>query len=71
MYDGPYFLKVTDANGDVVKTTITREQAATLRAGRAITFFPRDEGILVDDDGTITRAESAVPEGPEGDDDGR
>jgi hypothetical protein len=51
-------------DGPVRETEITAEQAQDLAGGLAIAYYPRDERVLVGDDGTITRRESAVPDLP-------
>lgn len=51
-----------EQDGTRREIAITPAQALDLGAGEAIAYTPRDEQILVNDDGTITRRESAVPE---------
>jgi len=48
-------------DGTIHETEITTEQALDLGAGAPIAYFPHDERVLVDDDGTITTRNSALP----------
>jgi len=57
-----FTLRAVLEDGSIHETEITPAQALDLGAGEAIAYTPRDEQILVNDDGTITRRESAVPE---------
>ena len=66
MTDGPYTLKLKFAEGDVRETKITGQQLETLKASQVLVYFPHDERVSVDSDGTITQHESAIP--PEDDD---
>jgi len=56
-----YTLRMTDENGVVHEVALSAGQVLDLGQGRAIAYFPSDEQVLVDDDGTIIRRESAVP----------
>jgi len=55
-------LRLPLADGTIRETELTAEQALDLGAGLPITYFPRDERLLVDDDGTITHHEDARPQ---------
>jgi len=57
-----YTLRSTNPDGTKNETEITAEQAFDLGAGNPIAYFPRDERVLIDDDGTITHRESAIPQ---------
>jgi hypothetical protein len=48
-------------DGTVHETEITESQALDLAAHKAIAYFPRDQRVLVDGDGTITFRQSAIP----------
>jgi len=58
-------LTTTYSDGTTHKTKITPEQAFDLSAGKAIAYFPRDERVLVDDEGQITHHDDARPQYPE------
>ncbi|HEV2060285.1 MAG TPA: hypothetical protein VGR11_13080 [Solirubrobacteraceae bacterium] len=57
-----YTLRSKNSDGTINGTAVTAEQAATLAAGRASAYSPRDERLLVDDDGQIIHRESAIPQ---------
>lgn len=57
-----YTLRSTNRDGTKNATEITPEQALDLSAGKPIAYLPRDERILVDDDGTITTHDVALPQ---------
>ena len=57
-----YTLRSINPDGTKNETEITAEQALDLGAGKPITYFPRDERLLIDEDGTITHRESAIPQ---------
>ncbi len=57
-----YTLRSTNPDGTVNEVELTPEQASDLQAGRAIAYTPRDEAVLIDDDGTIIWRESAIPQ---------
>ncbi len=41
---------------------MTEAQAAALASGRAVAYFPRDERVALNSDGSLTFRESALPE---------
>ena len=57
-----YTLRSKNTDGTINETELTAEQAATLAAGKAIAYTPREERLLVDDDGQIIYRASAVPQ---------
>lgn len=57
-----FTLRSVGQDGTVHEVEITPEQALDLGAGKPIAYVPRDEGFRVDEDGTITTRESAVPQ---------
>lgn len=69
MTDGNYTFRSLDRETGVWhEVEITAEQAfdmaAAWRDGKLapLAYFPRDQQILVDDDGAITERESAIPQ---------
>lgn len=66
MDDPRYTLRMNFDDGTAHEIELTAGQVLDLGAGEAIAYFPRDEQILVDEDGTIIRRESARPDGPAG-----
>jgi len=57
-----YTLRMIMRDGTIRETELTAAQALDLGAGQPISYFPRDERLLIDDDGTITVRESAIPQ---------
>ena len=57
-----YTLHMRMDDDTISEVEITAEQARDLAACQPISYFPRDERVLVDDDGTITFRESAIPQ---------
>ena len=57
-----YTFRSTNSDGTVNEIALTPEQALDLGSGKAIAYFPRDERILIDDNGTIEYHESAMPQ---------
>lgn len=57
-----YTFRSKNTDGTISETELTAEQAATLAAGRAIADTPREERLLVDEDGQIIHSESAIPQ---------
>ncbi len=55
-------LNFPEQDGTVRQFEVTAAQALDANAGRPIAFTPRNERILVDDDGTITYREDARPQ---------
>jgi hypothetical protein len=61
---GPHVLCLP-LDGHVLEVEITAEQAAHIKAGKAIAWYsPEVPDITVDDDGTITAHEDARPRIP-------
>ena len=60
-----YTLRSKNPDGTINEIELTPEQALDLGAGKAIAYAPRDERVLVDDDGEIIHRESAIPQRPE------
>ena len=56
-----YTLRSTNGDGTINETELTPEQAFDLGAGQPIAYSPRDERVLIDDDGIIYR-HSAIPQ---------
>jgi hypothetical protein len=56
-----FTFRSTEQDGTIREIELTPEQALDLGAGKAIAYTPRDERIVVDDDGTITYREDARP----------
>lgn len=57
-----YTLRSTNPDGTVNETTLTAEQAFDLAPASPIAFMPRDERVLVDEEGQITHHEDARPQ---------
>lgn len=57
-----YTFRSVGQDGTVHEVKITGPQALDLGAGKPIAYTLRDERILIDEDGTITTRESAVPQ---------
>lgn len=55
-----YTLRSKNIDGTISAEELTPEQALDLGAGHAIAYAPRDERLLVDDDGQIIHRESAI-----------
>ena len=55
-------LRMTMHDGTIRETEVTTEQALDLGAGVPIAYFPRDERLHIDDDGTITIRRSTIPQ---------
>jgi len=55
-------LRLPLEDGTIRGVELTPEQALDLGAGQPIAYFPRDERLLVDEDGTITHHASAIPQ---------
>lgn len=56
-----FTLKMKDENGDSREVELDAAQVLDLGAGKAIAYFPHDERVYIDEDGTITERESAIP----------
>lgn len=56
-----YTLRTTAEDGGVRETEITPGQALDFAAGKPISYAVCDEGIGVEEDGTIVLRDSAVP----------
>lgn len=54
--------RMNNGDGSVSEVALTAEQAEAIASGDAISYFPRDEQVLVDEHGTIIWSESARPE---------
>lgn len=59
--DAPYTFGSRSGDGTYNGTDITEEQAADLAAGRGISYTPRNERVVVDDEGTIAFRADARP----------
>ncbi len=57
-----YTLRTVAEDGEVRETELDAGQVLDLCSGKAIAYAVRDEQIAVEDDGTIVRRESALPE---------
>jgi len=57
-----YTFRSSNPDGTINQIELTGDQALDLGAGKPIAYFPRDERVLVADDGQITYRESAIPE---------
>lgn len=51
-----------DRAGCRQEVEMTEAQAAALASGRAVAYFPRDERVALNSDGSLTFRESALPE---------
>ena len=60
--DKTYTLRLTAEDDGVRETETTAGQALDFAAGKPVSYAVRDEQVLVDDDGTIIKRESAVPQ---------
>ena len=56
-----YTFRSRNVDGTLNEVAITPEQALDLAGGRAIAYFPHDERITVDEDGTIIYHQDARP----------
>ena len=57
-----YKLRTVAEDGEVRETEMDAGQVLDLCSGKAVAFTVRDERVAVEDDGTIVRRESALPE---------
>lgn len=57
-----YALGSKNNDGTISEVELTAAQALDPGAGKAIAYTPRDERVLVDDEGQIIRRESAIPQ---------
>ena len=58
-----YTLRMTMRDGTIRQTEVTTGQLLDYNAGLGLPpHFVRDDEILVDDDGTITTTDNAVPQ---------
>lgn len=57
-----YTVRSINPDGTRNETTLTAEQAFDLSAGKPIAFTPRDERLLIDEDGQLTHREDARPQ---------
>ena len=55
-----YTFRSTNRDGTINEIELTPEQALDLGSGKAIAYFPRDERLLLDEDGTIVHHGSAI-----------
>lgn len=55
------YLTTVHADGSVRETEMTTDQWREIEAGRPVGYYPHDEQVLVDDDGTVVHRQSAVP----------
>lgn len=61
-----FTLRMVDPHtGDAREVEMNAGQVLDFGAGMPVAYAVRDERVLVDDDGRITRRESAVPELPD------
>ncbi len=58
-------LRIDWQDGTTHEIEMTTGQLLDVNAGKPVAYFPRDERILIDEDGTITRHESAIPQQPD------
>jgi hypothetical protein len=61
MTEQTYTFRSRNLDGSINEVEMTENQARTLMAGRAVAWWPHDERVLVEEDGTIVFRESAVP----------
>lgn len=57
-----YTFRSPNPDGTVDEVELTREQALDLVAGGAIMYTPRDQGLLIDENGAIIWRSSAIPQ---------
>lgn len=50
-----FTFRFLESDGSVSEIEITPEQALDIGAGVGFSYSPRDERILIDDDGTVIR----------------
>lgn len=54
--------RCVDGAGNRHEVELTEAQAVELATGRAVAYFPRDEKVALNGDGSLTFRESAVPQ---------
>jgi hypothetical protein len=62
MTDDTCTFRSVGQDGTIREIEITASQAMDTMQGRGFAYCPRDERILVDEDGRIVRRESVIPQ---------
>jgi len=62
MSDSEATFSSVDSDGNRHEIEMTRGQVHELAAGGAVAYFPRNERVALNSDGSVTFRESAVPE---------